>query len=376
MANPAYVQSANATTGTPSTLAFPTNNGAGNLLVVWMYSNIAASGFTVQDTNNGNVYSPVFSAQSDGSEFFGCFYLANCKAGANTVQWAATGGAFVRGIIAEYSGVATSSPLDGTPVIAHTTSATMTTLTANDLLLGLSVGQTATAAGTGYTIRENAGSGSLALEDNTGPPFVANSAGSNSASITGTAFIGSFAIAAFKAAVTTHSISGSAGVAGATVAWTGTASGSTTADGSGNYTIPSLADGSYTVTASKTGYTFTGPTPANPQVVSGADLTGVNFVATQIPVATPTLSPNGGTFASGPVVVTVTDTDSALTGFAMYYTTDGTTPTTGSTPYTVPISLSVTTTLKVLAVATGYANSSIASAVFTIRTGGHRNRSK
>lgn len=376
MSSPAFVQQASATTATPGTLAFPTNNGAGNLLVVWLYSNIAASALTVQDTNNGNVYSPAFAGQSDVAEFFGCFFLPNCKAGANTVQWAATGGAFVRGIIAEYSGVATSSALDGTPVITHTLSATMTTLTDNDLLLGLSVGQTATAAGAGYTLQANVGSGALALEDNTGPPFVANSAGSNSASIAGIAFTGSFAIVAFKAAVTTHSISGSAGVAGATVSWTGTASGSTTADGSGNYTIPSLADGSYTVTASLTGYSFTGPTPANPQVVSGANVTGVNFVATQILVATPSLSPNGGTFASGPVVVTVTDTDSALTGFAMYYTTDGTTPTTGSTLYTVPISLTLTTTLKVLAVATGYANSAVASAVFTIRTGGHRNRSK
>lgn len=75
-------------------------------------------------------------------------------------------------------------------------------------------------------------------------------------------------------------ISGSAGVAGATVAWTGTSSGSTTADGSGNYSIPNLANGSYTITPSKTGYVFS-PT-SHSETVSGSDITGVNFTATQV----------------------------------------------------------------------------------------------
>jgi hypothetical protein len=50
----------------------------------------------------------------------------------------------------------------------------------------------------------------------------------------------------------------------------------------------------------------------------------------------------------------------------MYYTTDGSTPTTGSTLYTTPISVSTTQTIKVLAVATSYVNSAIASAAYTI----------
>ena len=48
--------------------------------------------------------------------------------------------------------------------------------------------------------------------------------------------------------MSTYSISGNAGVAGATVSYTGTASGSVTADGSGNYTITGLSNGSYTIT--------------------------------------------------------------------------------------------------------------------------------
>jgi len=55
----------------------------------------------------------------------------------------------------------------------------------------------------------------------------------------------------------------------------GAASQSTTADASGNYTFSGLANGSYTVTPSKTGFSFS---PASqPVTISGANVTGVNF---------------------------------------------------------------------------------------------------
>jgi hypothetical protein len=76
-----------------------------------------------------------------------------------------------------------------------------------------------------------------------------------------------------------YSVSGSAGVAGATVSYSGPTSGSITADGSGNYTIPLLGNGTYTITPSKTGYSFS-PTSAS-ETVSNADISGVNFTATQ-----------------------------------------------------------------------------------------------
>jgi hypothetical protein len=74
-------------------------------------------------------------------------------------------------------------------------------------------------------------------------------------------------------------VSGNAGIAGATVAYVGVVSGSVTADGAGNFTLLELPDGDYTITPSKTGYTFS-PASAN-ETVSGADITGVNFTATQ-----------------------------------------------------------------------------------------------
>jgi hypothetical protein len=160
-----------------------------------------------------------------------------------------------------------------------------------------------------------------------------------------------------------YSISGSAGIAGATVSYSGAASGSVTADGSGNYNIPSLAAGSYTITPSKIGYSFS-PVNAS-ETISIADIAGVNFTATQLQVATPTFSPVAGTYSSAQSV-TVSSTDSGLSGFAMYYTTDGSTPTTGSTLYTGAITVSASETIKVLAVATGYINSAVASGTYTI----------
>ena len=61
-----------------------------------------------------------------------------------------------------------------------------------------------------------------------------------------------------------------AGGAGVTVTLSGAGSGSTTADASGNYSFSAVTNGTYTVTPSRTGYSFT---PASQSVViSGASV--------------------------------------------------------------------------------------------------------
>jgi hypothetical protein len=79
--------------------------------------------------------------------------------------------------------------------------------------------------------------------------------------------------------------------------------------------------------------------------------------------ALPVFNPAAGAY-TGAQQVSITD---ATPGATIYYTTDGTTPTTSSPKYTVPIAISASTTLKALAVATGYLHSSVATASYTIR---------
>src|SRR3989442_3455742 len=79
-------------------------------------------------------------------------------------------------------------------------------------------------------------------------------------------------------------------------------------------------------------------------------------------VVAPTFNPAGGSFV-GSVTVTLSTTTSGAT---IYYTTDGSTPTTASSAYTGPVPLTTTTTLKAMAAASGMSNSSVTSATYTI----------
>jgi hypothetical protein len=74
--------------------------------------------------------------------------------------------------------------------------------------------------------------------------------------------------------------------AGATLVLSGTVSATTIADDAGNYTFSGLANGNYIITPSQTSMFFS--PLAQTITVSGADVTGINFVAT--PAATFTLS--------------------------------------------------------------------------------------
>ena len=77
-------------------------------------------------------------------------------------------------------------------------------------------------------------------------------------------------------------------------------------------------------------------------------------------VATPTISPNGGTFSTSQSVTLAC----VSTGAAIYYTTDGSTPTTGSTAYSGAITVSTGQTVKAIAALAGHSNSAVASATF------------
>ncbi len=81
----------------------------------------------------------------------------------------------------------------------------------------------------------------------------------------------------------------------------------------------------------------------------------------ELKVATPTISPNGGTFNESQDVTLTSET----AGATIYYTLDGTTPTNESTLYSTAFTLTESKTVKVVAMKDGWTASEVASATFT-----------
>ena len=91
-----------------------------------------------------------------------------------------------------------------------------------------------------------------------------------------------------------------------------------------------------------------------------ASVTGTGTPAP--PAATPTFSGPAGTYTT---VQTVSISDTS-TNATIYYTTDGSTPTSASTPYTAPITVGATETLNAIATGNGFSSSPVATALYTI----------
>jgi hypothetical protein len=122
-----------------------------------------------------------------------------------------------------------------------------------------------------------------------------------------------------------------------------------------------------TPTASSTPYT--GPKPVTRTttikaraIASGWTSSTVASTTYTLKVATPTFSPPAGTY-TGAQTITLSV---ASPGATIYYTTNGSTPTTKSTRYTRPIVITRTRTIKAIAAALGWSNSAIGSARYVI----------
>ncbi len=131
-----------------------------------------------------------------------------------------------------------------------------------------------------------------------------------------------------------------------------TTNGTTPNTTSTQYTGPIAITSSETikVMAATTGYVSSAVASATYTVVSG-QATG-----------TPAFSVGTGTYGA-PQTVSIAD---ATAGAVIYYTVDGTTPTTSSSVYTVPIQVTTTETLQARAVAPGMTASAVATATYTI----------
>jgi hypothetical protein len=109
-------------------------------------------------------------------------------------------------------------------------------------------------------------------------------------------------------------------------------------------------------------------TTATPNYAQAAQVQAFLTVVPVSVVTTPVISPANGTtmYTSGNLnVVTITDT---LAGANIYYTTNGSTPTLSSTPYTAPFTLTApgSATVNAIAIAPGYAFSGVATATYTV----------
>jgi hypothetical protein len=115
----------------------------------------------------------------------------------------------------------------------------------------------------------------------------------------------------------------------------------------------------------------TGSAPAGiyPLTITGAN--GGLFETTNVTLAlgvvdTPVITPGTGTYLNS-VLISINDDTSGAT---IYYTTDGTMPTvTPNERYTGQFTLSASATVNAIAVASGFANSAMATANFTVQSG-------
>ncbi len=128
-----------------------------------------------------------------------------------------------------------------------------------------------------------------------------------------------------------------------------------TTDGSTPTTASNVYSAPIAVTSSETINAFA--------VVSGA----ASAIVTEpyilaLPTATPTFTPAAGMYGSAQNV-TIGDT---TPGATIYYTTDGSVPTTASKTYSAAIPVTATTTIQAIASAANLPQSTLASAVYTI----------
>jgi hypothetical protein len=131
-----------------------------------------------------------------------------------------------------------------------------------------------------------------------------------------------------------------------------TTNGTMPTTGSATYSTPIAVSASETIEAIAVASGYT----------TSAVGSAVYTIGGSSPAATPTFSPVAGTY-SGAQSVTISDTTS---GAVIHYTTNGTTPTTGSATYSTPIAVSSSETIEAIAVASGYTTSAVGSAAYTI----------
>ena len=126
-------------------------------------------------------------------------------------------------------------------------------------------------------------------------------------------------------------------------------------DGGSSYTTASSNTATVTITEATTLKAYATQTDKTDSSIAEASYT--------VKCPTPSISPSTGTYPKAQSV-TISCADAGAT---IYYTTDGSTPTTSSTAYSGTFTVSSTTTVKAIAVMSGCVNSDVASETITIK---------
>ena len=375
-AQPNYVQQCNQYTaggGSGATASCTLSGvGAGHALLIGIWSSDSALSSVTASSGTPTSVIPAFNDNGYGYTY--AYLLANTASGNITVTASETGYyAAIYISVSEFSNVATS-PLDVTGTgqqniwgASAITTGNFTTTTASDMLWSFCAGLS------GETFSVGTAPITWTQISNTAPSrvlFVEYGAAGSAGSYNGQCYKSS---TGYDTSIITVAFKPS------TVAATPTFS-----PGAGTYTSVQTVTISDLTTGATIYYTTNGTTPTTSSAVYSsaiavstsetleaiATATGYTQSATgsaayviNLPVtATPIFNPGAGTYTS---VQTVTISD-ATSGATIYYTTNGTTPTTNSAVYSGAITVSATETLEAIATATGYTQSATGSAAYAI----------
>jgi alpha-tubulin suppressor-like RCC1 family protein len=241
-------------------------------------------------------------------------------------------------------GAPTVTPAPGTYNVAQ--SVTLGTATSGAAIYYTLNGTTPTSSSTPYT-------GAISISQTTTLKAIAIKAGLSDSNVVTAVYTLQVVMPAFTPVpatyTSTQNVAMSTTTSGAEIRYTN--DGSTPTQSSTLYTAPVAVTTTVTLKAAafKTGW-------AGSQVKSGVYTLNLGTLAA------PTINPSSGTFA-GSVSVTL----SAVSGASIYYTTNGTTPTTSSTLYTGAFTLTQTSTVKAIAVKPDFTTSTVASATLNVK---------
>jgi YD repeat-containing protein len=277
----------------------------------------------------------------------------------------------------QYTGAIAVSTSETIKAIAELSGATNSAVASAAYTITVSTPTFSPAAGS-YT-----GTQSVTISDATSGATIYYTTNGTTPTSSSTQYTGAIAVSTSETIKAIAELTGATNSAVASAVYTITVSTPTFSPGAGTYTSAQSVTISDATTGATIYYTTNGTTPSSSStqytgaiavstsetIKAIAELTGATNSAVasaaytiNLTVATPTFSPGAGTYTS-PQTVTISDTTS---GAKIYYTTNGSTPTTSSTRYSSPIAVGSSETVKAIGAETGYTTSSVGSAAYTI----------